>query len=179
MGPDSQFGNRRCIPRGTLPSDLPLYTPPPRNLRQTLCWFVFRLVSLEDSILKVREENSVKYQRAFLGCEMVDWLVQEGEAVSRSEATELCQTLLEHGIIQHGRREELVGRGGEGRGQGGNIREFPLGRGLRDEPGRSDLLMQQWKMGRLVSQQHRLCHFRRQGECAVFLKVKKLYMFFY
>ncbi|KAJ6665731.1 hypothetical protein lerEdw1_002101 [Lerista edwardsae] len=59
------------------------------------------LISLEDSILKVREENSIKYQRTFLGCEMVDWLIQEGEAVNRNEAIELCQTLLEHGIIQH------------------------------------------------------------------------------
>ncbi|KAI6073956.1 DEP domain-containing mTOR-interacting protein-like isoform X1 [Aix galericulata] len=60
-----------------------------------------RLVGAEGSILKVREENSVKYQRTFLGCEMVDWLVQEGEAESRKEAVELGQALLEHGIIQH------------------------------------------------------------------------------
>ncbi|XP_042688246.1 DEP domain-containing mTOR-interacting protein-like [Centrocercus urophasianus] len=60
-----------------------------------------KLVSVEGSILKVREENSVKYQRAFLGCEMVEWLVQEGEAESRREAVELGQALLEHGIIQH------------------------------------------------------------------------------
>ncbi|KAH0619245.1 hypothetical protein JD844_019116 [Phrynosoma platyrhinos] len=59
------------------------------------------LISAEDSFLKVREENSVKYQRTFLGCEMVDWLVQEGEAANRKEAVELCQALLEHGIIQH------------------------------------------------------------------------------
>ncbi|XP_068556918.1 DEP domain-containing mTOR-interacting protein-like isoform X2 [Anas acuta] len=60
-----------------------------------------KLVGAEGSILKVREENSVKYQRTFLGCEMVDWLVQEGEAESRKEAVELGQALLEHGIIQH------------------------------------------------------------------------------
>ncbi|XP_063153006.1 DEP domain-containing mTOR-interacting protein-like [Candoia aspera] len=59
------------------------------------------LISMDNSILKVREENLVKYQRAFLGCEMVDWLVEEGEVANRKEATELCQTLLEHGIIQH------------------------------------------------------------------------------
>ncbi|XP_044515581.1 DEP domain-containing mTOR-interacting protein-like [Gracilinanus agilis] len=59
------------------------------------------LVSADDSILKVREEKAVRYQRAFLGCEMVDWLTQEGEAASRKEAVELCRALLEHGIIQH------------------------------------------------------------------------------
>ncbi|NXM74317.1 DPTOR protein, partial [Serilophus lunatus] len=60
-----------------------------------------KLVSVEESILKVREENSVKYQRTFLGCEMVDWLIQEGEVENRQEAVELGQALLEHGIIQH------------------------------------------------------------------------------
>ncbi|XP_003220728.2 DEP domain-containing mTOR-interacting protein isoform X1 [Anolis carolinensis] len=59
------------------------------------------LINAEDTFLKVREENAVKYQRTFLSCEMVDWLVQEGEAANRKEAVELCQTLLEHGIIQH------------------------------------------------------------------------------
>ncbi|XP_023350219.1 DEP domain-containing mTOR-interacting protein isoform X3 [Sarcophilus harrisii] len=59
------------------------------------------LVSADDSILKVREEKSIRYQRAFLGSEMVDWLTQEGEAASRKEAVELCRALLEHGIIQH------------------------------------------------------------------------------
>ncbi|XP_077191949.1 DEP domain-containing mTOR-interacting protein-like [Paroedura picta] len=60
-----------------------------------------KLISMEDSILKVREENSVKYQRTFLGCEMIDWLILEGETANRKEAVELCQTLLEDGIIQH------------------------------------------------------------------------------
>ncbi|XP_009272175.1 PREDICTED: DEP domain-containing mTOR-interacting protein [Aptenodytes forsteri] len=60
-----------------------------------------KLVSVEESILKVREENSVKYQRTFLGCEMIDWLIQEGEAENRKEAVELGRALLEHGIIQH------------------------------------------------------------------------------
>ncbi|XP_058030271.1 DEP domain-containing mTOR-interacting protein-like [Ahaetulla prasina] len=58
------------------------------------------LISMDNSILKAREENLVKYQRSFLACEMVDWLVEEGEVANRKEATELCQTLLEHGIIQ-------------------------------------------------------------------------------
>ncbi|XP_064247654.1 DEP domain-containing mTOR-interacting protein-like isoform X3 [Passer domesticus] len=60
-----------------------------------------KLVSVEESILKVREENSVKYQRTFLGSEMIDWLVQEGEVENRQEAVELGRALLEHGIIQH------------------------------------------------------------------------------
>ncbi|XP_039354514.1 DEP domain-containing mTOR-interacting protein-like isoform X3 [Mauremys reevesii] len=59
------------------------------------------LINVEDSILKAREENSVKYQRTFLGCEMIDWLIQEGETANRKEAVELGRALLEHGIVQH------------------------------------------------------------------------------
>ncbi|XP_025057526.1 DEP domain-containing mTOR-interacting protein-like isoform X3 [Alligator sinensis] len=60
-----------------------------------------KLISVEDSILKAREENAVKYQRTFLGCEMIDWLIKEGETANRKEAIELGRALLEHGIIQH------------------------------------------------------------------------------
>ncbi|KAG2461497.1 DEP domain-containing mTOR-interacting protein isoform X1 [Polypterus senegalus] len=59
------------------------------------------LIGSEQSIMKVREENGMKYQRTFPGCEMIDWLIQNGEADSRKEAVELCRALLEHGIIQH------------------------------------------------------------------------------
>lgn len=70
---------------------------------------------MDESILKVREENSVKYQRTFLGCEMIDWLIQEGEAENRKEAVELGQALLEHGIIQHG-EQGAAGAGVERQG---------------------------------------------------------------
>ncbi|MEE6506274.1 hypothetical protein FKM82_007614 [Ascaphus truei] len=54
----------------------------------------------EASILKVREQGSERYHRTFPGCEMLDWLVKEGEVRSREEAEELCRALLEHGVIQ-------------------------------------------------------------------------------
>uniref|UniRef100_H3AWB2 Si:dkeyp-97e7.9 n=1 Tax=Latimeria chalumnae TaxID=7897 RepID=H3AWB2_LATCH len=60
-----------------------------------------KLISMESSILMVREENGVKYQRTVLGCEMIDWLIQEGETSTRKEAVDLCRALLEHGILQH------------------------------------------------------------------------------
>ncbi|XP_029467823.1 DEP domain-containing mTOR-interacting protein-like isoform X1 [Rhinatrema bivittatum] len=59
------------------------------------------LLDAEDPILKAREENAVTYQRTVFGCEMIDWLIQEGEAGSRGEAVDLCRLLLEYGIIQH------------------------------------------------------------------------------
>ncbi|XP_043566317.1 DEP domain-containing mTOR-interacting protein-like isoform X3 [Chiloscyllium plagiosum] len=61
-----------------------------------------KLISSEDAIMKLQEENGLKYQRAVLGCEIIDWLIKEGEASSRKEAVELCRRELEHGIIQHG-----------------------------------------------------------------------------
>lgn len=60
------------------------------------------MVSEENSILQVREEGSVQYRRAFLGCEMVDWLVNHGEVRCRRDGDQLCKAMLEHGIVQHG-----------------------------------------------------------------------------
>uniref|UniRef100_A0A3P8VSG2 Si:dkeyp-97e7.9 n=1 Tax=Cynoglossus semilaevis TaxID=244447 RepID=A0A3P8VSG2_CYNSE len=59
------------------------------------------LIVDKDSILQVREEHGVSYQRAFPGCQMIDWLIQNGEAESRRRGLDLCRALLEHGIIQH------------------------------------------------------------------------------
>ncbi|XP_069506900.1 DEP domain-containing mTOR-interacting protein-like isoform X1 [Ambystoma mexicanum] len=59
------------------------------------------LINAEESILKVREDNAETNQRTFLGCEMIDWLIQEGETTNRKEAVDLCRALLEYGIIQH------------------------------------------------------------------------------
>ena len=61
-----------------------------------------RLMSPENTLLQPREEEGVKYERTFMASEFLDWLVQEGEATAREEAEQLCQRLLEHGIIQHG-----------------------------------------------------------------------------
>ncbi|XP_043945836.1 DEP domain-containing mTOR-interacting protein-like [Protopterus annectens] len=60
-----------------------------------------KLIVMENSILKTREENGIRYHRTLLGCEMIDWLIQEGETATKKEAVELCRALLEHGIIQH------------------------------------------------------------------------------
>ncbi|KAG7477873.1 hypothetical protein MATL_G00074210 [Megalops atlanticus] len=60
-----------------------------------------QLISGRSSILQVREEQGVSYQRSFPGCQMIDWLLQNGEAESRRQGLELCRALLEHGIIQH------------------------------------------------------------------------------
>ncbi|XP_034539327.1 DEP domain-containing mTOR-interacting protein [Notolabrus celidotus] len=59
------------------------------------------LIGEKDSILQLREEHSVTYQRSFPGCQLIDWLLQNGEAESRRRGIELCRALQEHGIIQH------------------------------------------------------------------------------
>uniref|UniRef100_A0A3Q0RV16 Si:dkeyp-97e7.9 n=1 Tax=Amphilophus citrinellus TaxID=61819 RepID=A0A3Q0RV16_AMPCI len=59
------------------------------------------LIADKNSILQVREEQGFTYQRSFPGCQLIDWLIQNGEADSRRQGLELCRALQEHGIIQH------------------------------------------------------------------------------
>ncbi|XP_033368317.1 DEP domain-containing mTOR-interacting protein isoform X3 [Parus major] len=65
------------------------------------------LMSSENTLLQAREEEGVKYERTFVASEFIDWLIQEGEATTRSEAEQLGRRLLEHGIIQHGQQLPL------------------------------------------------------------------------
>ncbi|CAK6958361.1 DEP domain-containing mTOR-interacting protein [Scomber scombrus] len=59
------------------------------------------LIGEKNSILQLREEHGVAYQRSFPGCQLIDWLLQNGEAESRCGGLDLCRALQEHGIIQH------------------------------------------------------------------------------
>ncbi|KAM9408745.1 DEP domain-containing mTOR-interacting protein [Pholidichthys leucotaenia] len=55
----------------------------------------------KNAILKVREEHGVTHRRSAPGCQLIDWLLQNGEVQSRRQGLELCRALQEHGIIQH------------------------------------------------------------------------------
>ncbi|XP_061687258.1 DEP domain-containing mTOR-interacting protein isoform X2 [Syngnathoides biaculeatus] len=59
------------------------------------------LIGDKHSVLQLREEHGVAYERSFPGCQLIDWLLQNGEAVSRGRGLELCRALQEHSIIQH------------------------------------------------------------------------------
>ncbi|KAK2914681.1 hypothetical protein Q8A73_005275 [Channa argus] len=59
------------------------------------------LIGDKNSILQLREEHDVAYQRSFPGCQLIDWLLQNGEAESRCQGVELCRALQEHGIVRH------------------------------------------------------------------------------
>ncbi|KAM9758009.1 DEP domain-containing mTOR-interacting protein [Menidia menidia] len=59
------------------------------------------LIAEKNSILQLREEHGVSYVRSFPGCQLIDWLLQNGETESRRQGVELCRALQEHGIIQH------------------------------------------------------------------------------
>ncbi|XP_063155699.1 DEP domain-containing mTOR-interacting protein isoform X2 [Candoia aspera] len=60
-----------------------------------------KLMNTENVILQAREEEGAKYERTFMASQLIDWLIQEGEAATRAEAEQLGRRLLEHGIIQH------------------------------------------------------------------------------
>uniref|UniRef100_A0A3P9LD37 Si:dkeyp-97e7.9 n=1 Tax=Oryzias latipes TaxID=8090 RepID=A0A3P9LD37_ORYLA len=59
------------------------------------------LIADKNSIMMLREEHGVSFQRCFPGYLFIDWLLQNGEVESRCQGLELCRALLEHGIIQH------------------------------------------------------------------------------
>lgn len=59
-------------------------------------------MNTENSLLQTRREEGGAYERSLVASEFVDWLVAEGEMVTREEAEQLGRRLLEHGIIQHG-----------------------------------------------------------------------------
>uniref|UniRef100_A0A671P3L3 Si:dkeyp-97e7.9 n=1 Tax=Sinocyclocheilus anshuiensis TaxID=1608454 RepID=A0A671P3L3_9TELE len=59
------------------------------------------LITSKDSILQLRQEKGVAYERSFPGYMLIDWLLQNGEIESRRQGLDLCKALLEHGIIQH------------------------------------------------------------------------------
>uniref|UniRef100_A0A4W5JK97 Si:dkeyp-97e7.9 n=1 Tax=Hucho hucho TaxID=62062 RepID=A0A4W5JK97_9TELE len=56
-------------------------------------------LSKQDSMLQLREAQGVAYQCSFPGCQLIDWLLQNGKTESRRQGLELCRALLEHGII--------------------------------------------------------------------------------
>ncbi|XP_015254085.1 PREDICTED: DEP domain-containing mTOR-interacting protein-like isoform X2 [Cyprinodon variegatus] len=59
------------------------------------------LIADKNSILQLREEHGVSYQRSFPGYQLIDWLLQNGEVESRRQGVDLSRALQEHGIIQH------------------------------------------------------------------------------
>ncbi|XP_034980717.1 DEP domain-containing mTOR-interacting protein isoform X3 [Zootoca vivipara] len=60
-----------------------------------------KLMNTENALLQAREEEGIKYERTFMASQLIDWLIQEGEATTRPDAEQLGRRLLEHGIIQH------------------------------------------------------------------------------
>lgn len=60
-----------------------------------------KLINTENSLLQVRDEEELTYERTLVASEFIDWLLQEGETGTREEAEQLGRRLLEHGIIQH------------------------------------------------------------------------------
>lgn len=64
-------------------------------------WLYEHLIADKNSVMQLREEHGVAYHRSFPGCQLIDWLLQNGEVESRRQGIDLCRALQEHGIVQH------------------------------------------------------------------------------
>uniref|UniRef100_A0A3P9ML05 Si:dkeyp-97e7.9 n=1 Tax=Oryzias latipes TaxID=8090 RepID=A0A3P9ML05_ORYLA len=72
---------------------------------------LYELIADKNSIMMLREEHGVSFQRCFPGYLFIDWLLQNGEVESRCQGLELCRALLEHGIIQHTKKHDFFDSG--------------------------------------------------------------------
>ena len=54
-------------------------------------------------LVRSRVQDQQLYSHCFLGCEMIDWMVQRQEAPSREDAVKELRTMLENGILRHGK----------------------------------------------------------------------------
>ena len=53
-------------------------------------------------LVQDRKYHLTTYKTCFVGSQLVDWLVQKGEASNREEAVKLGRELLDAGIFAHG-----------------------------------------------------------------------------
>ncbi|XP_075070108.1 DEP domain-containing mTOR-interacting protein [Mixophyes fleayi] len=60
-----------------------------------------KIMNADGSLLQAREEDGVKYERAFTGSDFVNMLIYVQEAKTRDAAEVLSRRLLEHAVIQH------------------------------------------------------------------------------
>ncbi|XP_072270513.1 DEP domain-containing mTOR-interacting protein-like [Pyxicephalus adspersus] len=60
-----------------------------------------KMTAQEDCILQVREYDSRRYRRTFLGNQMLDWMLANRQATTREGAEQICRSMLEFGVIQH------------------------------------------------------------------------------
>uniref|UniRef100_A0A3B3USK1 Si:dkeyp-97e7.9 n=1 Tax=Poecilia latipinna TaxID=48699 RepID=A0A3B3USK1_9TELE len=72
---------------------------------------LYELVADKNSILQLREEHGVSYQRSFPGYQLIDWLLQNGEVENRRQGVDLSRALQEHGIIQHTKKHDFFDSG--------------------------------------------------------------------
>ena len=68
-----------------------------------------RLCGETPPLIQDRKYHLTTYKTCFVGSQLVDWLVQKGEASGREEAVQLGRELLDAGMLAHG---EALGWGG-------------------------------------------------------------------
>jgi len=62
-----------------------------------------RLKGDGSNLVHDRKYHLTTYKQCFIGKEFVDWLLNNGEATSRSEAIEIGKKMLEAGVFRHGK----------------------------------------------------------------------------
>ena len=59
-------------------------------------------------ILRSQEEDGETYNNVFQGSQLVDWMIANGEATSRDEATRILRRLLQSDVIRHGEANKTL-----------------------------------------------------------------------
>lgn len=67
-----------------------------------LCDLCCRLQSDDLLMLQTREEDGVWYSNAFLGSQLIDWQLNQGDFDTRDEAIREGRRMLENDVIRHG-----------------------------------------------------------------------------
>ena len=67
------------------------------------CYIYCRAKNEDCHLIKSRPCHDFVYRNCFTGCELVDWLIQNGEVSDRSQGVLLGRDLLDQAIIKHGK----------------------------------------------------------------------------
>ena len=59
-------------------------------------------------MLQTREEDGIWYSNAFLGSQLIDWLLSQGDFDTREDGVREGRRMLENDVIKHGLFQNFV-----------------------------------------------------------------------